>query len=71
MVIDKEVVDMPPAATPRSEAAETDSKEPNGELGKDATAPATETAQTEAPPRCPTRQRKAPQRLGFDSYLSE
>ena len=66
-MIDKEVVDIPPTATPRSEIVETGPKEPIGELGKAATAQATAIAQPQAEPRYPTRQRKAPQRLGLDS----
>ena len=67
IAIDKEVVNIPPTATPRSEIVETSPKEPISELGKAATAQATATAQPQAEPRYPTRQRKAPQRLGFDS----
>ena len=67
IVIDKAVVEIPPVATPRSETVETSPKEPISKLGNAATAQATAIAQSQAGPRYPTRQRKAPQRLGFDS----
>ena len=60
IVIDQRVVDIPPIATPRSEIAEPDPKESISELGKDTTAQATATANSQAEPRYPTRQRKAP-----------
>ena len=58
--IDREVVDIPPIVTRQSETAETSPKEPFSELDKAATAQATATAQPQAEPRYPTRQRKAP-----------
>lgn len=64
IVIDKEI---PPITTPRSETVETIPKEPISELDNTATAQAAAIAQPQAEPRYPTRQRKAPQRLGFDS----
>ena len=64
IVIDKEI---PPIPTPRSETVETIPKEPISELDNAATAQAAAIAQPQAGPRYPTRQRKAPQRLGFDS----
>ena len=64
IVIDKEI---PPITTPRSETVETIPKEPISELDNAATAQAAAIAQPQAGPRYPTRQRKAPQRLGFDS----
>ena len=67
IVIVKEIVDIPPIATPRPETVETNPKEPISKLGKAATAHATAIAQPQTGPRYPTRQRKAPQRLGFDS----
>ena len=59
----QDVVDVPAITSPQSETAEVPKKEPISEPGND---PAT-TAQPQAQPRYPTRQRKAPQRLGFDS----
>ena len=67
IVIVKEIVDIPPIATPRPETVETNPKEPISKLGKAATAHATAIAQPQTGPRYPTRQRKAPQHLGFDS----
>ena len=67
IVIDKAVVEIPPVATPRLETVETSPKEPISELGNAATAQATAIAQSQAGPHYPTRQRKAPQHLGFDS----
>ena len=67
IVIDKEVIDIPPIATPQPETVETNPREPISELGKAATAHATAIAQPQTRPRYPTRQRKAPQCLGFDS----
>ena len=67
IVIDKEVVEIPLITTPRSETVETIPKEPISELDNAVTAQAAAIAQPRAGPRYPTRQRKAPQRLGFDS----
>ena len=67
IVIDKEVVEIPPITTPRSETVETIPKEPISELDNAVTAQAVAIAQPQAGPRYPTRQRKAPQRLGFGS----
>ena len=64
IVIDNEI---PPITTPRSETVETIPKEPISELDNAATAQAAAIAQPQAGPRSSTRQRKAPQRLGFDS----
>ena len=59
----QDVVDVPAITSPQSETAEVPKKEPISEPGNDPAA----TAQPQAQPRYPTRQRKAPQRLGFDS----
>ena len=67
IAIDQEVVDTPPIVTPRSESRETNPKKPISKLDKASTAQATATTRPQAEPRYPTRQRKAPQRLGVDS----
>ena len=66
-MIDKEVVEIPPITTPRSETVETIPKEPISELDNAVTAQAAAIAQPQAKPRHPPRQRNAPQHLGFDS----
>lgn len=63
----QDVVDVPAITSPQSETAEVPKKEPISEPGNDATAHPAATAQPQAQPRYPTRQRKAPQRLVFDS----
>ena len=63
VVSNQDVVDVPAITSPQSETAEVPKKEPISEPGNDPAA----TAQPQAQPRYPTRQRKAPQRLGFDS----
>ena len=67
VVSNQNVVDVPAITSPQSETAEVSKKEPISEPGNDATAHTTANAQPQAQPRYPTRQRKAPQRLGFDS----
>ena len=67
VVSNQNVVDVPAITSPQSETAEVPKKELISESGNDATAYPTATAQSQAQPRYPTRQRKAPQRLSFDS----
>ena len=67
VVRNQDVVDVRAITSPQSESAEVPKKEPISEPGNDATAHPTATAQPQAQPRYPTRQRKAPQHLGFDS----
>ena len=66
VVSKKDVLDVPAITSPQSETAEVPKKEPISDPGNDVTAHPTATAQPQAKPRYPTRQRKAPQRLGFD-----
>ena len=63
----QDVVDVPAITSPQSETAEVPKKEPISDPGNDATAHPTATAQPQAQRRYPTRQRKSPRRLGFDS----
>ena len=67
VVSNQDVVDVPEITSPQSETAEVPKKEPISEPGNDPTAHPTATVQSQAQPRYPTRQRKAPQRVGFDS----
>ena len=71
IMTDQEAVDIPPIAIPPSETTEISPKEPISELGKDAatqaTAPRNVWLSNLNHHAYPTRQRKAPQRLGFDS----
>ena len=67
VVSNQDVVDVPAITSPQSETAEVPKKEPISEPGNDPTAHPTATVQSQAQPRYPTRQRKAPQRVGFDS----
>ena len=67
----QDVVGVPAITPPQSETAEVPKKEPISDPGNDVTAYPTATSQPQAKPRYPTRQRKAPQRLGFDSWSLE
>ena len=60
VVSNQDVVDVPAITSPQSETAEVPKKEPISEPGNDATAHRTASAQSQAQPRYPTRQRKAP-----------
>ena len=68
--IGKEVVDLEPTS-PQLETAEAATREPTeipgSEFTDNATAQETASAQPQAQPRYPTRERKSPQRLGFDA----
>ena len=67
VVSNQDVVDVPAITSPQSETAEVPKKEPISDPGNNATAHPTATAQPQAQRRYPTRQRKSPRRLGFDS----
>ena len=67
VVSNQDVVDVPAITSAQSETAEVPRNEPISDPGNDVIAHPTATAQPQAKPRYPTRQRQAPQRLGFDS----
>ena len=70
MSTNKKVVDLEPTC-PQLETAEAAMQEPteipSSEFSDNATAQETANMQPQAQPRYPTRERKAPQRLGFDA----
>ncbi|KAL9979213.1 hypothetical protein ACROYT_G016843 [Oculina patagonica] len=69
--IAQDVVDIQPVTPPQIETAENATPEPSeiisSESSSNAATHATAMAQSQPQPRYPTRQRKAPQRLGFDT----
>ena len=67
VVSNQDVVDVPAITPAQSETAEVPKNEPISDPGNDVTAHPTATAQPQAKPPYPARQRKVPQRLGFDS----
>ena len=66
-----EIVDIQPVTPPQTQTAENATLNPNetkgSKNGNNANTQAAATAQYRPQPRYPTRQRKAPQRLGFNT----